>query len=319
VRPAEEGPELLGRLMEQGRCGDVVRASGGAPLAPGQKVLVAVAAARTGDLALARRLATEARTALQAQGESPLLCRALNVLGGVAFERGRLAEATAWFEQAGAMATRLHEPVLWARATTNLASLRQAAGEATAAAGLYRDAMARFEDAGDLRGRAQVHHNLAVLHRRARQSAAAAAEATRAAELAREAGDAGLVGMALTLLAEIRVDTGEGGVDETLERARALATAAEDPLGEVEADRVRARWHLREGRTPEAVADAESARARAKRLGALLARGECAAVSAEAWSRTDQPLVADARRDEAELLIELLGVAPAPLPPRPAA
>lgn len=275
---------------------------------PEASVLVATAAARTGDYALANALADRARAALESIGDTINLFRAHNVLGGVAMERGRLEEAKDHFERAQVIAAQLGEASLLARVATNMASIRHLRGDAWAAERLYHRALRWFEQIEDRRGQAQTHINLTIVARDKHQCEAAIGHASRAIALAEMVGDPGLLGMALTNRAETALAAGGTESEALLDRARALAEEAGDPLGMVEVDRLRASWHLSHARPQQAVEAAEAARTSAKQLGALLARADSATASAEAWERADQPLLAEARRDEAALLAELLGM-----------
>jgi hypothetical protein len=115
-----------------------------------------------------------------------------------------------------------------------------------------------------------------------------------------------------------RVETAlvAGGLEPAglLDRASALAEEAGDPLGAVEVDRLRAAWHLAQARPEQAVAAAAADRSSAKQLGTLLTRADSATASAAALDQVDQPLLAEARRDEAALLAELLGMKSASKP-----
>jgi tetratricopeptide (TPR) repeat protein len=302
---------LLADWLEQGRSRQVLdwyreapdRISGDDELT----LLVATGAARSAEYPLAEALARRVQERAAPEADGSLHLKAANLLGGIAFERGRLDQAWAWFEQVLAGARERHDGQLEAQATNNMASIQHVRGQPDDAEHLYQSALARYRGIGNRRGMAEVHHNLSIVYREGGRRAEAAAASDRAIQLARDLGDRTLLGLALAGKAAVELESATEGTRETIRQSRTLATDLGDGLGEVEADRLEAEWLLRAGRPGEALAVAEQGRTRAKEMGTLIHRGQCAVVSAAAWSGVDDALLAQARRDEAELIFELLG------------
>lgn len=302
----------LGEWLDAGSCRQVLDWYRAAPATwlvenPEASVLVATAAARTGDYDTATEVAEQARHVLESIGDLLNLFRALNVLGGVGLERGRLPDAWQYYERAHAIAYQLGDPTLLARVTMNMASVRHLRGDGWAAERLYARALAWFDSIADRRGQAQVHQNLSTVAREAGRFETALSAASRAVDLAEQVGDPGLIGMALASRIEAELALGQLDQQANLDRAKALAAQAGDAFGQVDVERLEAAWHLALGRTDQAVEAAEAARRGAKRLGTMVSRGECAAIGAQALRAANQPLLAEARDDEAQLLAELLG------------
>jgi tetratricopeptide (TPR) repeat protein len=309
----------LSRLLDQGRCPDVLvwyRADRArqASTGPELDLLVATAAARTADYELASRLAARALAVYDARRDDAGRLRCINVLGGVAFERGLFHEATMRFQQVVSLARLLELPDLVARATNNLASIAHLENRVADAERCYHTALGIFEATQSARGQAQTWHNLSIVYRGSGRMPQASEASDRALELAWRTGDAALIGMVQAERAEIELAQGRRLAPDTLDECRELAAESGDVVGEIEAGRLAAIRFLREARPKEAVTAAEEARERASEIGGLLYRGDCAAVSAEAWDRVQQPAMAVARREEAELIYELVGVVKARLP-----
>ncbi len=74
--------------------------------------------------------------------------RAANLLGGVAFEQGRLDDAEARFEETLRRAHVLNDAQMAARASNNLGSLVHLQGKGALAVNLYRSALPGLPDTG---------------------------------------------------------------------------------------------------------------------------------------------------------------------------
>ena len=309
--PEQTRIDALAARIAAGRSQEVVRAYRDAPdgwmsVTIEARILVAGAAARTGDYRLATELADASRELLEQGDDDHTLFRALNILGGVAFERGRLETAWGWYDRAHRVAGRLDDPALLAKVTNNMASIRHRTGDATEAALLYRRALAWYAAAGDPRGGAETRHNLSIVDRAAGRLDDALAHASEACALAERVGDPGLIGLTLAGLTAARLALGTLDSAEPIARSRELALEAGDAVGAVETDRLQAEWHLRQRRFAKAVAAAEAARSGARALGAVITLRDCDETAAAAWESAGNRMLAGARRDEARLLAQLL-------------
>lgn len=242
-----------------------------------------MAAARRGELQAAEQLARQLYSAVP---DSGLLTRLANLLGGIAFEAGRLDEAERWMEEVIRRAGPGINPLLAARASNNLASIAHLRGKRSLALSLYRSALRIWCEAGDRLGEAQTAHNLGIVAREEGEIEQAAGYAERAVSAARCAGDAGLEGLARMGRAEVALVRGDGTAARAdLAAARALVRQAGDAIGDVEADRLAAGIAFAEGRPREALRMAQSGYAHASRLGAVQLAGECAELCARASRR----------------------------------
>jgi tetratricopeptide (TPR) repeat protein len=241
---------------------------------------LAMAAARRGDHAEAEELARRIRAST---ADPTLQARLANLLGGVAFERGRLEEAEAWLELVLQGGPAVAEPLLVARASNNLASIAHLRGKGALSLSLYRSALAAWERAGDPAGEAQTCHNLGIVAAEQGELAEAAKDADRAVAAARRTPDLALRGLTLMGRAEIALARGmlaEARSDHT--EARELARRSGDGLGIADADRLGGRVALAEGDVVEGLRLARSAYRRANLLGAVQLAAECAELCARA-------------------------------------
>ena len=231
-------------------------------------------AARRGALADAERLALEL---LAAVTEVSLIARLTNLLGGIAFEHGRLEEAELWLEQVIRSPGAAQNPLLTARATNNLASIAHLRGKRTLALSLYQSALMAWERENNALGEAQTCHNLGNVAREEGALAEAAEYADRAVLAAERAEDSAL--LSLVLLGRAEVSLARGGWEAArcdLAAARELAVQTGDALGCAEADRLGGRIALAQGLPEEALRQARLGYRRANRLGAVQLAGECA-------------------------------------------
>ncbi len=242
------------------------------------------ARARRGELAAAEAGARELHAAQPP--ESPGRGATAHLLGGIAFETGRLAEAEECFEEALRVAHAQEDLGLAARATTNLASIAHLHGKDTLALGLYRSALSVWEREGHDVGIAQAAHNLALLHRQAGRPDLARPFAERAVRAATRAGNASLEGVARMGLVELLLADGSFvSAAAELARARRVATAASDAIGVAEACRLDGLLALADGRTALALRHAVQGRRRALRAGAAHCAAECAELAFKASRR----------------------------------
>src|SRR3954470_8568048 len=275
---------------------------------PDVQLLAATAATRLGELAVGAALAEEALRLYRGRGDRDGSMRALNLLGAIHWERGRMTEAERCFADALRLARQLQDSPMLARASNNLASVAHLQGRSDEAAELYRGALLAHHRQGDRRGTAETYHNLALVYRQAgdwQEAEDAAADAIRHAEMV---GEAGLLALALVGRAELSVERGEAALAEReLERAGKYALAAGDAIGAAEVHRVRALNALHQRDWPAALTHADAARQVALQYDSALMAAECAGIAAralKALGRTDDALV---QRSEAETGFRRLG------------
>ncbi|MGE5686742.1 MAG: tetratricopeptide repeat protein, partial [Gemmatimonadota bacterium] len=125
--PADDRAASLRDLVGTGRFADALRTfrendGPGLRRQPELLLLAATAATRLGDLEAARPLADAALAGFRARGDRDGRMRALNLLGVIGFEQGRLDDAEEAFRGALALARELGDSLLAARASNNLAS-----------------------------------------------------------------------------------------------------------------------------------------------------------------------------------------------------
>ncbi len=260
----------------------------------------ATAAARLGRFPVAMKLATAAEEAFRGQASSPEEIRVLNLLGGLHLERGELPQAERRFRQVLARNEDTSDRLIGAHATTNLASILDLRGQSDAALTLYYESLQLYQAAEDTRGIAQTYHNLNLVFRKLEMLEAAESVGRLAVRNAEGSGDPALIALCLAGQAETRIERSDlNGAAKSIARAQAKAAEAGNEMCLAEVGRISAHYHLRHGRTREAVAEAEISRSIAHRCGSVLVAAECAAVSAIGLGREGRIEEANARRMEA--------------------
>jgi len=275
---------------------------------PGVALSVASAATRLGRFAAGRRLASGALTEYRRRADDDGRMRCRNLLGAIAYERGQFDAAVDHFGAALEIGRALPDLLGWARAANNLASVTLLRGEIDAARRGYLETRVAYQRLGDRRGLAEAFHNLATVERELGRLVEAAAAAEHAVEHATVVADPSLLALALTGHAEAAVALGQYEVAaERLQRAEHFARQADDDLGVVDINRVRAERWLRLDRPDQALTVAESARSTARQLGSAQLQGECAALAADSLDRLGYPARAATRRAEARRIFTRLG------------
>src|SRR3954469_13464553 len=140
--PAQE----LRALLEAGRYSDALelyRRLGDtlSSRRPEVQLLAATAATRLGELAVGAALAEQALQVYRGRGDRDGSMRALNLLGAIHWERGRMPEAERCFADALRLARQIQDSPMLARASNNLASVAHLQGRSDEAAELYRGAL----------------------------------------------------------------------------------------------------------------------------------------------------------------------------------
>jgi tetratricopeptide (TPR) repeat protein len=272
------------------------------------RLLAATAATRLGEFPAAEGLADGALNQFRARGDADGRMRALNLLGVIRFERGRMGEAEHSLAEALNLATQLGDSLTAARACNNLASAMHLRGRPDEAVGLYRGALLAYQRLGDRRGTAEAYHNLGLIYRQLgewRNAENATDEAIRHATIV---GERGLLALATTGRAELMAERSQlAQARQELERAARWAAEAGDEVGRAEVERVHALVALKEGALDEALAAAESAHATARTYDSVVLEAECAALLALILKRLGRAADAEERRAEAMAGFEQLG------------
>ncbi len=275
---------------------------------PEGELLAATAATRLGDFSTSVTLAESALQHFRARADSDGRMRAMNLLGAVAFEQGRLEDAERCFGEALELARVVDDTRMAANASNNLASVAHLRNRPDLALSLYRTALLAYQRLGDRRGTAQTYHNLGLTFRQQRDWMDAEAAALQAVRHAEEVGEGSLMALAVMGRAEIHLDRGELDLArQELSRAERLCRETDDEVGLAEVARLRALLALREGKYAVAVDLAVAGRDVAAKYGVLQLQAECASVAAVALLRLGRTEEAATRRQEATRLFERLG------------
>ena len=133
IPSADDATHQLRELVRTGHFGEALewyRRIEGSPTGhrPDAQLLAATAATRIGEFPLAESLAGQALVKFRARGDADGRMRALNLLGVIRIERGRLGEAEVSLAEALDLARRLGDSLTAARACNNLASARHLRG-----------------------------------------------------------------------------------------------------------------------------------------------------------------------------------------------
>ena len=309
--PPEPSAGSIRELVRTGRFVEALAAFRAAETSLGGRhpelhLLAATAAARLGDFVAAQALASVALDAFRTRADRDGRMRALNLLGVIGFELGRMSDAQVAFTSALELARELTDTQIQARVSNNLASVNHLQGRATDALSLYRGALLSYQRLGDRRGAAETCHNLGIAYRQlAAWRSASAAEALRHAELV---GEPALLSLVLTGRAELRVELGEFALAlQELERAGRLARDSGDEVGRAEVQRIRALAALRAGDMPTAIREATAAYELARSREVVLLRADSAALLALAHRRNGNMDEAERRRTEALDAYDSLG------------
>jgi len=277
-------------------------------LPPQSQVLAAQASARIGELELSTHLATAARGRFRGTGDVEGELEATNLLGAIAFERGRIQDAQARFQEVMELAGQTENAVFLARAANNLASVADLRGESDESRSLFQQALEAYQRIGDQRGIAETFHNIALTQRGKGTSAAAFDACAQAIEAAEIHGEAGLIALTLLGRAEILIESQSyAEATRDIERAEVLAWSAGNEPHQLEAGRLRTLVALRQGLSAFAHQGAEFIRARAVDAGFAMIAGEAASISALALKASARHAEADAARACAIASFEALG------------
>ncbi len=303
----------LRQLVGEGRYREALDAHARASAPPGRgrpdiELLAATAATRLGEFTMGVTLAESAFGQFRARADADGRMRAMNLLGAIAFEQGRLEDAERCFGEALEQSRLLDDTQMEAHASNNLASVAHLRNMPDLALSLYRSALLAYQRLGDRRGTAQTHHNLGLAFRQRRDWADAESSALQAVRHAEELGERSLLALVVTGRAELHLDRGELEVGRReLLRARKLSLQADDEVGGAEVDRLESLLAIKEGRNVDALNLAQTGRAVAARLGILQLQAECAGAAAVALRRLGRLDEAETMRAEALRIFERLG------------
>jgi len=257
-----QGPEAARAIwefgLERARRGEVRDAANEALLL----TWLGLVAYDLGDYERAERLEHEALAVEHAHGLLEHLPVTYNALVLIAWQRGRLAEATRWSDSTFAAARAVGDASYHAKALVNLGNLETALGELEAARDHMRQGLAALRELGDAANEARTLVNLAALERDAGNPDMALDYARRALELARDAGDTHGEEAALGQLASLYLLLGRHEVAlATVDSALARAGAAGLRPQQAANLEILAGLHRQLGHLPRALRLYDSARA----------------------------------------------------------
>jgi tetratricopeptide (TPR) repeat protein len=294
----------LRRLVDAGHADEAIRLTNhlaGTDLrdAPEVEIEIARAAARTGNFRRAMAAATTALWNFRSKRDLRGQMRANLVLGGIALEQGQPDAAEHQLGVARMIATAVDDRQVQAQVTGNLACLAIQKGDLALAEGLYRSALAYAQAQADLRGQAEVLHNLNLTYRGLGRYEEAEIAGRQALAFGEQLEDGSMVSLALSGLAETAAWITSSPADESLlDRAEAAARQAEDPVREANAYRARAIVRLKARRYDQAIERATAARALAAKHGADLMAVECLGIVALAHKRAGNAEAAGKLKEE---------------------
>jgi tetratricopeptide (TPR) repeat protein len=215
----------LRALADQGRNRDVLERLGALPAATleGRTAFALYAAeahGRLGEHVEAARWAEVALVAARSRGERQAELRAVHYQGAIALRRGDVRAAERHFAEALKLARAVRDDAAQARCLNNLGIIAMLQDDPEAALTNYHLALAAYQQAGQLRGVAETHHNIGICWRERGDLRQALAAADQAVRLAAQVKDESLLGLALTGRAEIHLAIGDANL-ATAELARA--------------------------------------------------------------------------------------------------
>jgi tetratricopeptide (TPR) repeat protein len=275
---------------------------------PQSRLLAAQAAARIGEFEVSARLTASARVAFESAEDVDGLLEATNLLGAIAFERGKIKDAEKHFAAVAELAERHGRARFTARGANNLGNIASLRGEPGIACGFYQRGLEVFEMVGDTRGIAEACHNLALELLRSGARAAAQEASHRAVECAEQVGEAGLIALTLLGRAELGIEAGAlEQAREDIERAERLAWDEGNEPHRLESERLLAMIALRSGDPAEAHRRAALVYARATEAQFALLAAEARSLAALALKALGRHTEAVASRDVATVALRSMG------------
>ena len=275
---------------------------------PQSRLLAAQAAARIGEFEVSARLTASAKVAFESAEDVDGLLEATNLLGAIAFERGKIKDADRHFSAVAELAERHGRARFTARGANNLGNVASLRGEPGIACGFYQRALEIFEMLGDTRGLTETCRNLALELLKAGARSAAQEASRRAVENAEWLGEAGLLALALLGRAELRIERGDlVDAGQDIERAEGLAWDEGNEPHRLEAARLSAMIALRSGDAAEAHRRAAQVHVRAAEAQFAVLAAEARSVAALALKALGRHTEAVASRDVATVALRTLG------------
>lgn len=226
-------------------------------------------------------------------GDDLRAVEALNSLGGLRIEMGKLDRAEAVLTEAATLAGEAGP--LAARVAQNLGIVATIRGDRPSAALYYRRALVAYEEVDDPHGKALAHHNLGMLAADAGRWSEADSHFAACLGVARASGDAHLEALCRVNRAEVQLALGEiAAARAGVETARWIVdmTGKRSDLADIE--RVLALCDRAEGKLDQAEGRLHQARALAAELGAPLTDAEAAHELGRLYHTMNRP--DDARR-----------------------
>jgi tetratricopeptide (TPR) repeat protein len=275
---------------------------------PQCRLLAAQAAARLGEFEVSARLTASARQEFEVVDDVDGILESSNLLGAIAFERGKIKDAERHFTAVASLAETHGRARFAARSANNLGSIASLRGNSVPACALYQRALEVYELVGDMRGIAETCHNLSLGLRESGALDAARESSGRAVRTAEQVGDPGLIALALLGRAELNIDS--ESYDEALDdigRAELLAWAEGNEPHRLEAERLYALVALRRGDPTEAHRRASIVQARASEAQFALLAAEGKSLAALALKALGRHTEAVGAREAATVAFRSLG------------
>jgi tetratricopeptide (TPR) repeat protein len=215
--PLADESALLSRLQalaQEGRYREVIDAISALPAGTAEDrtplaLLAAEAFGRVGEHDAAARWVARGLELAQRRLDTPAELRAVHYQGAIAWQRGAVEEAEAYFQRALELARALLDVAAEARAFNNLGILRNLLGLPDEALANYQLALASYQQEGNLRGMAETQINVEISWLARGNPVRARDAADEAVRLAREVGDFTLIGLALVARAEASLALGD--------------------------------------------------------------------------------------------------------------
>ena len=275
---------------------------------PQCRLLAAQAAARIGEFEVSARLTASAREEFETADDIDGLLESSNLLGVIAFERGKIKDAEKHFTMVATLAEAHGRARYTARSANNLGSVANLRGNPVPACALYQRALQIYETVGDTRGIAETCHKMSLGLRESGALDAARDSSLRAVENAEQVGDPGLIALALLGRAEVHIATGSyQDAQDDIHRAELLAWAEGNEPHRLEAERLSALVALRCGDAAEAHRRASLMQARASEAQFALLAAEGRSLAALALKALGRHTEAVGAREAATVALRTLG------------
>ena len=202
-------------------------------------LLAAMARWRLGTYGPSRAAALQARDRYRKLGDVDGEMRAENVAAAGAFALGELRDARTGFEKALAIAERIGDDLMMARCANNLGNVEFYLARNAAALAHYRRANARFDRIGSRHGVVETLINMGIVWRDLDRVVESDDAAERALSGAEQIESQRMVAQALAMRGEARGLLGDIPLGrQQAKRALQIARAHDDPLAEIEAQRI---------------------------------------------------------------------------------